>query len=180
MVTADVGDYRAMRRVRDRLGSNTLLVCGEVDTDPPNPVFRDLVNTGLIDDYQPDIVVTGFSRWQRLEEWLKPTGVISQPRNFGNANFGTRAALVFGAASPTFCCWRTSATFPTCTLPTTCRSLMALTRFRSAWAWGCNRHRPVPPEVRGPRSACHVDSCFSVTSAEPSIEPRGPDHRWGR
>ena len=26
----------------------------------------------------------------------------AQPRNFGNTNFGTRAALVFGAASPTF------------------------------------------------------------------------------
>ncbi len=37
-----------------------------------------------------------------LEEWLKPTGVRTQPRNFGNTNFGTRASLVFGAASPTF------------------------------------------------------------------------------
>ena len=102
MVTADVGHYRVLRRMRDRLGSSALLVCGEVDTDPPSPVFRDLVNAGLIDGYQPDIVVAGFSRWQRLEEWLKPTGVKAQPRNFGNANFGTRAAMVFGAASPTF------------------------------------------------------------------------------
>ena len=48
MVSADLGDYRAMRRVRDRLGSNALLVCGEVDTDPPSPVFRDLVNTARL------------------------------------------------------------------------------------------------------------------------------------
>ena len=102
MVTADVGDYRVLRRMRDRLGSNALLVCGEVDTDPPSPVFRDLVKTGLIDGYQPDIMGAGFSRWQVLEEWLKSTGVRALPRNFGNTNFGTRASLVCGAASTTF------------------------------------------------------------------------------
>lgn len=102
MVNADVGDYRVIRRTRDRVGSNALLVCGEVDTDPPGPVFRELVTEGLIDGFQPDTVVAGFSRWQALEEWLEPTGVIAQPRNFGNANFGTRATLVFGASSPTF------------------------------------------------------------------------------
>ncbi|MCH8309474.1 MAG: hypothetical protein IIB17_03120, partial [Chloroflexi bacterium] len=102
MVTADVGDYRVLRRMRDRLGSNALLVCGEVDRDPPGQVFIDLVKGGLIDGYQPDIVSAGFSRWQALEEWLAPTGVRSIPHNFGNGNFGTRATLIFGAASPTF------------------------------------------------------------------------------
>jgi L-alanine-DL-glutamate epimerase-like enolase superfamily enzyme len=61
-----------------------------------------LAESGLIDGYQPDIVVAGFSRWLALEKWLKPINVIAQPRNFGNANFGNRATLVFGAASPTF------------------------------------------------------------------------------
>lgn len=102
MVTADLGDYRVLRRTRDRLGSNALLVCGEVDTDPPSPVFVDLVKAGLIDGFQPDCTATGFSRWQALEEWLEPTGVRSVPRNFGNGTFGTRAELVFGAASQTF------------------------------------------------------------------------------
>ena len=102
MVNADVGDYRMMRHARDRIGSNAMLVCGEVDIDPPSPVFRDLVNKGLIDGYQPDTVVAGYSRWQVLEKWLEPTGVITQPRNFGNSNFGNRATLVFGASSETF------------------------------------------------------------------------------
>jgi len=84
------------------LAPKALLVCGEVDTEPPSPVFRNLAESNLIDGYQPDIVVAGFSRWLALEKWLKPTGVIAQPRNFGNANFGNRAALAFGAASPTF------------------------------------------------------------------------------
>ena len=102
MVNADVGDYRMIRHARDRIGSSAMLVCGEVDIDPPSPVFQDLVNEGLIDGYQPDIVVAGFSRWQDLEKWLGPTGVISQPRNFGNSNFGNRASLIFGASSETF------------------------------------------------------------------------------
>ena len=65
-------------------------------------VHTHLVNEGLIDGYQPDTVVAGYSRWQVLEKWLEPTGVISQPRNFGNSNFGNRATLVFGASSETF------------------------------------------------------------------------------
>ncbi|MEC9437811.1 MAG: enolase C-terminal domain-like protein, partial [Chloroflexota bacterium] len=102
MVNADVGDYRMIRHARDRIGSNAMLVCGEVDIDPPSPVFRDLVCEGLIDGYQPDTVVAGYSRWQALEKWLEPTGVITQPRNFGNSNFGNRATLIFGASSETF------------------------------------------------------------------------------
>ncbi|MDP6423044.1 MAG: enolase C-terminal domain-like protein [SAR202 cluster bacterium] len=102
MVTADVGDYRVLRRMRDRLGSTALLVCGEEDGHPPGQEFVDLVSAGLIDGYQPDIVAAGFSRWQELTDWLAPTGVLTQPRNFGNGNLGRRAALVFGASSPTF------------------------------------------------------------------------------
>ena len=102
MVTHNVADYRVFRRMKDRLGSNALLVCGEVDRDPPGPVFVDLVNNGLIDGYQPDTVSAGFSRWQALEKWLEPTSVRSIPHNFGNSNFGARATLVFGAASKTF------------------------------------------------------------------------------
>ena len=102
MVTADVGDYRAFRDILSRAGSDALLVCGEVDREPVSEVFRDLVSEGLIDGYQPDIVSHGFSGWQEIERHLAPTGVRSIPHNFGNGNFGTRADLIFGAASETF------------------------------------------------------------------------------
>ena len=102
MVTADVGDYRAFRDIQSRVGSNALLVCGEVDREPVSEVFRDLITEGLIDGYQPDIVAHGFSGWQQIERTIASTEVRSIPHNFGNGNFGTRADLMFGAASETF------------------------------------------------------------------------------
>jgi len=102
MVTADVGDYRAFRDIQSRTGSDALLVCGEVDREPVSEVFRDLIAEGLIDGYQPDIVANGFAGWQEIERFLASSGVRSIPHNFGNGNFGTRADLIFGAASETF------------------------------------------------------------------------------
>jgi len=102
MITADVDGYRTLRRIQEKTGSEALLVCGEVDRDPISQVFRDLITDGLIDGYQPDIVAHGFARWQEIEHQLASTAVRSIPHNFGNGNFGTRADLVFGAASETF------------------------------------------------------------------------------
>jgi len=56
----------------------------------------------LIDGYQPDIVGTGFSNWLEIENWLENTEVRSIPHNFGNGNFGTRATIIFCAASASF------------------------------------------------------------------------------
>lgn len=102
MVKADVDAYRAIRRIQEKVGSQALLVCGEVDRDPISYVFCDLIEDGLIDGYQPDIVSHGFARWKEIEQQLEGTGVRSQPHCFHNGNFGTRAALIFGAASETF------------------------------------------------------------------------------
>jgi len=102
MVKADVGAYRAIRKAQEKVGSQALLVCGEVDRDPISYVYRDLAEDGLMDGYQPDIVSHGYSRWQEIERQLEGTGVRSQPHNFHNGNFGIRAALMFGAASETF------------------------------------------------------------------------------
>ncbi len=102
MITADVAGYRAMRDIQSSTGSKALLVCGEVDRSPIGPVFQALIKEGLIDGYQPDIVSAGYSTWQEIERQLAATQVRSIPHNFGNCNFGTRASLVFGAASKTF------------------------------------------------------------------------------
>ena len=102
MITADVADYRAFRDIQSRVGSDALLVCGEVDYEPISPVFQNLIDEGLVDGYQPDIVSIGFSGWQEVERALSRSQVRSIPHNFGNCNFGTRACLVFGAASKTF------------------------------------------------------------------------------
>jgi L-alanine-DL-glutamate epimerase-like enolase superfamily enzyme len=102
MVTASVSDYSAMRDMQSRLGSNALLVCGEVDRQPISPVFQDLIDEGLIDGYQPDVVGAGFSGWQKIERKLEGTGVRCIPHNFNNGNFGARADIIAGAALETF------------------------------------------------------------------------------
>lgn len=99
MITADIETYRQFRDMRDRLGSQAMLVCGEVDRTPISPVFASLISEGLIDGYQPDTVGVGFSTWQAIERQLESTSVNSIPHNFGNGNFGTRANIVFGAAT---------------------------------------------------------------------------------
>ncbi len=103
MVKADLKAYREIRKLQEKLGSDALVVCGEVDNDyPMGEVYRNLVREGLIDGYQPDIVSQGFLRWIEIEEILNGTGVHGEPHCFGNGNFGTRAALIWGAASESF------------------------------------------------------------------------------
>ena len=102
MITADVEHYREFRRMRDRLGCQAMLVYGEVDRTPISPVFSDLIGEGLIDGYQPDTIGVGFSTWQAIGRRLESTSVLAIPHNFGNGNFGTRANIVFGAASKGF------------------------------------------------------------------------------
>ena len=102
MITHDVDGYRAMREMQAKHGSKALLTCGEVDRNPISDVFQDLIDDGLIDGYQPDVVGHGFLGWMEIERQLDGTGVRSIPYNFGNGSFGTYASIVFGAASETY------------------------------------------------------------------------------
>jgi len=99
MVTADVVSYRQLRSMRDRLGCQSMLVCGEVDFTPISPVFADLMKERLIDGFQPDTVTIGFSTIQAIGGQLESAGVQVIPHNFNNGNFGTRANIILGAAS---------------------------------------------------------------------------------
>ncbi|MDP6667024.1 MAG: enolase C-terminal domain-like protein [Dehalococcoidia bacterium] len=102
MITHDVDGYRAMREMQAKHGSKALLTCGEVDRTPISDVFQDLIDEGLIDGYQPDVVGHGFLGWMEIKRQLNGTGVRSIPHNFGNGSFGTYASIVFGAASETY------------------------------------------------------------------------------
>ena len=102
MITHDVAGYRAMREMLAKHGSDALLTCGEVDRDPISEVFQDLIDEGLIDGYQPDIVGHGYLGWMDIERQLKGTGVRTIPHNFGNGSFGSYASITFGAASETY------------------------------------------------------------------------------
>ena len=67
MITHDVTGYRAMREMQAKHGSKALLVCGETDRDPISETFRHLIEDGLIDGYQPDIVGAGYLRWIEID-----------------------------------------------------------------------------------------------------------------
>ncbi|MBT3996620.1 MAG: hypothetical protein HOF01_12575 [Chloroflexi bacterium] len=102
MITHNVDGYKAMRESLAKYGSKALLTCGEVDRDPISEVFQDLIDGGLIDGYQPDIVGHGYLGWMDLERQLEGTGVQTIPHNFGNGSFGSYASIVWGAASETY------------------------------------------------------------------------------
>ncbi len=102
MITHNVDGYKAMRESLAKYGSKALLTCGEVDRDPISEVFQDLIDGGLIDGYQPDIVGHGYLGWMDLEHQLEGTGVQTIPHNFGNGSFGSYASIVWGAASETY------------------------------------------------------------------------------
>ncbi len=102
MITHDVDGYRAMREMQAKHGSKALLVCGEVDPNPISDTFQDLIDEGLIDGYQPDIVSAGLLKWMQIDRALSGTGVRSIPHNFGNGTYGTFVDFAFGAATESF------------------------------------------------------------------------------
>ena len=102
MIPPSVEGYRELRELQKRVGSSSLLVCGEVDREPVSKVYVEMANAGVFDAYQPDIVSQGFSGWKEIEKSLAHTEVKFQPHCFGNGKFGTRTSLIYGAATDRF------------------------------------------------------------------------------
>ena len=102
MITHNIDGYKAMRESLAKYNSKALLTCGEVDRNPISEVFQDLIDGGLIDGYQPDIVGHGYLGWMDIERQLEGTGVRTIPHNFGNGSFGSYASIVWGAASESY------------------------------------------------------------------------------
>ncbi|MCY3957733.1 MAG: hypothetical protein OXG65_05515 [Chloroflexi bacterium] len=102
MVTASVEAYRALRDLQATLCPETLLVAGEVDSNPPSGAFVDLIDQRLIDGYQPDIVRIGHLRWKQLESRLAEESILPIPHNFGNGRFGLIAGLALATSLDTW------------------------------------------------------------------------------
>ena len=98
MVTASVEAYQALRDLQATHCPETLLVAGEVDGNPPSGAFVDLIDQGLIDGYQPDIVRIGHLRWKQLESRLAEKSILPIPHNFGNGRFGLIAGLALATS----------------------------------------------------------------------------------
>lgn len=102
MVTASVDAYQALRDLQATHCPETLLVAGEVDSDPPSGAFVDLIDQRLIDGYQPDIVRIGHLRWKQLESRLAEKSILPIPHNFGNGRFGLIAGLALATSLDTW------------------------------------------------------------------------------
>lgn len=98
MVTASVDAYQTLRDLQAAHCPETLLVAGEVDSDPPSGAFVDLIDQQLIDGYQPDIVRIGHLRWKQLETRLAEKSILPIPHNFGNGRFGLIAGLALATS----------------------------------------------------------------------------------
>ena len=98
MVTASIEGYRTLRELQATHCPETLLVAGEVDSNPPSGAFLDLIEQQLIDGYQPDIVRIGLLRWKQLEPCLAARSILPIPHNFGNGRFGLIAGLALATS----------------------------------------------------------------------------------
>ena len=98
MVTASVEAYQALRDLQATHCPETLLVAGEVDSNPPSGAFVDLIDQRLIDGYQPDIVRIGLLRWKQLESRLAEKSILPIPHNFGNGRFGLIAGIALATS----------------------------------------------------------------------------------
>ena len=102
MVTASTEAYRTLRDLQAAHCPETMLVAGEVDSDPPSGAFVELIDQRLIDGYQPDIVRIGHLRWKQLESRLAEQSILPIPHNFGNGRFGLIAGLALAASLDTW------------------------------------------------------------------------------
>lgn len=102
MVTASVEAYQTLRDLQSTYCPETLLVAGEVDSNPPSGAFVDLIDQRLIDGYQPDIVRIGHLRWKQLESRLAEKSILPIPHNFGNGRFGLIAGLALATSLDTW------------------------------------------------------------------------------
>ena len=98
MVTASVEAYKTLRDLQATHCPETLLVAGEVDSNPPSGAFVDLIDQRLVDGYQPDIVRIGHLRWKQLETRLAEKSILPIPHNFGNGRFGLIAGLALATS----------------------------------------------------------------------------------
>jgi L-alanine-DL-glutamate epimerase-like enolase superfamily enzyme len=102
MVTASTETYQTLRDLQATYCPETLLVAGEVDSNPPSGAFVDLLDQRLIDGYQPDIVRIGHLRWKQLETRLAENSILPIPHNFGNGRFGLIAGLALATSLDTW------------------------------------------------------------------------------
>ena len=103
MVTENVRDYRLLKDWRDKYSPRTMLVDGEGD-DGRNTVYWQLMELGLLDAIQPDMLHMGFWPFHALARDIADSGYATRiaPHNFNAAAIGLRGVIQFAAVTPGF------------------------------------------------------------------------------
>jgi L-alanine-DL-glutamate epimerase-like enolase superfamily enzyme len=103
MITEDVAGYRRLKEWRDRYSPETMLVDGEGD-DGRNTIYWTLMEEGLLDAIQPDMLQMGFWPFHQLAQDIAESGYATRiaPHNFNAAVIGLRGVVQFGAVTPSF------------------------------------------------------------------------------
>ena len=103
MITEDVEGYRRMREWRDRYQPDSMLVDGEGDQGR-NTIYWQLMEAGLLDAIQPDMLHMGFWPFHKLALDIADAGYTTKiaPHNFNAAHIGLRGVVQFGAITERF------------------------------------------------------------------------------
>lgn len=103
MVTENVGDYRQFRDWRDKWSPKTMIVDGETHRGR-NTIYWQLMEEGLLDGIQPDMLDMGFWPYHRLVADIEEAGYDTMicPHNYNAAAIGLRGDIQFGAVTERF------------------------------------------------------------------------------
>ena len=94
MITEDIAGYRKLREWRDRYTPGTMLVDGE-SYRGRNTIYWQLMEQGLLDAIQPDMLHMGFWYFHVLARDIENSGYDTQiaPHNYNAAYLGLRANI---------------------------------------------------------------------------------------
>lgn len=103
MVTENVSDYQSLKEWRDRWSPATMIVDGEGHRGR-NTIYWELMEAGLLDGIQPDMLDMGFWPYFRLAADIEEAGYSTMicPHNYNAAAIGLRGDIQFGAVTDRF------------------------------------------------------------------------------
>ena len=103
MVTENISDYRKLNEWRDKYTPSTMIVDGESHKGRQT-IYWQLMEEGLIDAIQPDMLHMGFWQFHVLARDIQDSdySTLIAPHNYNAAYLGLRADIQFGAATERF------------------------------------------------------------------------------
>ena len=103
MVTENISDYRKLNEWRDKYTPSTMIVDGESHKGRQT-IYWQLMEEGLIDAIQPDMLHMGFWQFHVLARDIEDSdySTLIAPHNYNAAYLGLRADIQFGAATERF------------------------------------------------------------------------------